>query len=131
MDNCPVEFMNYAVLKHIQNNGYVRYDGDVYNCNHEKIHSIHDEILHACDKDANPYLWEIMSKHGNHYKCVKFLNECNNDQFPVISEMALSQMEWIEWWKNYERSTPTRSLHNHHHKLNNTPTSKKRKHNNF
>jgi len=58
-------------------------------------------------------------------------NGCSDDQFPMIPEMALSQMEWVEWWKNYERSTPTRSLHLHNNNLNNSTTSRKRKHINF
>jgi len=131
MTICQVEYMNQSVLNDIRNNGYIRYDGDIYNYKYEKVHSIHDEILQICNKDSNPDLWEIMSKHGNHYKCMKFLNGCSDDQFPMIPEMALSQMEWVEWWKNYERSTPTRSLHLHNNNLNNSTTSRKRKHINF
>ena len=82
--------MNQSGLNDIRNNGYIRYDGDIYNYKYEKVHSIHDEILQICNKDSNPDLWEIMSKHGNHYKCMK----------------ALSQMDWVYWWKNYDRRTP-------------------------
>ena len=66
MTICQVEYMNQSVLNDIRNNGYIRYDGDIYNCKYEKVHSIHDEILQRCSDDQFPMIprWRYLRWNG-------------------------------------------------------------------